>query len=83
MSNKTLDDRAKSLEREIKAKFSGYCVVGWMRHPDVGPVFTVYIDRRVAIPDKLIPDKWFGIPVFADRVFPPGVKPTKADMDPW
>ena len=83
MDNSSLNTKAKELESELKVKLKCYCVVGWMRHPDVGIVFTVYVDVGADVDAQHIPSKWHGYPVFADQVTPLGQRPPEPTSAPW
>lgn len=74
MSNATLTDRAKALERDLNSKLGCYVKVGWMRD-NGSEVYMVYIDQRAHIDYKHIPNDWYGNQVNVQLVLPPGVKP--------
>ena len=73
MSNSTLTDRAKALERDLKAKLKCYVKVGWMRD-NGSESYMVYVDQRAHIDYALIPDTWYGDRIDVQLILPPGVK---------
>ena len=82
MDNSTLNSRAKELEQILAPKLKCYCKVGWLRDGDVGEVFTVYVDKRARVSAELIPSTWYGLPVSAQDVLPPGIIPPDSDTIP-
>ena len=82
MDISTLNSRAKELEKTLAPKVKCYCVVGWMKDEDVGDIFMVYVDKRAHIHKSLIPKTWYGLPVAAQEILPPGIKPPDRSSPP-
>jgi len=82
MGNSTLDDRAKSLERELSPKLKCYVRVGWMKEPSGSEIYIIYVDQRANIDYAAIPSNWCGNQVDVQLVLPPGVKPPDPFSEP-
>lgn len=75
MGNTILNNRAKSLELDLKSKLKCYVKVGWIKEADGSEVFMVYVDQRANIDYRLVPDNWYGSKVDIQLILPPGVRP--------
>lgn len=74
MDSNELTKRAAELEGDLKSRITCYLRVGWIKRGDNAHL-VVYYDKRAKLPKKQIPDRWYGLGVRREEIYPPGVKP--------
>lgn len=72
-TNTILTNRSSELAELLKKKLKCYVSVGWMKDPDAGPLYMVYVDQHALVDTKEIPSGWYGLPVVSQDVLPPGI----------